>query len=85
MAVAMPIGGRYTTRWGRDSYRPRLSRQLHPFFLLSLLSLDAGYRDIFFPQVLQGIGFGSIFVALSTAVLSTIEKPLLTAAAVFIT
>jgi len=50
------------------------------FYLLSRLSLDVGYWNIFFPQSLQGMGFGFIFVSLSTAVLSTIENPLMTAA-----
>ena len=40
-----------------------------------------GYFDVFFPQLLQGAGFGLIFVALSTAALSTVEKSSLTAAA----
>jgi DHA2 family multidrug resistance protein len=44
------------------------------------MSLNVGYWDIFLPQFLQGIGFGLIFVSLSTAVLSTIDKPSMTAA-----
>ena len=44
------------------------------------MSLNVGYWDMFFPQFLQGIGFGFIFVSLSTAVLSTIDKPSMTAA-----
>jgi len=36
--------------------------------------------DIFLPQFLQGLGFGLIFVSLSTAVLSTIKTSLMTAA-----
>ena len=40
-----------------------------------------GYFDVFFPQLLQGAGFGMIFVALSTAALSTVERSSLTAAA----
>ncbi len=81
MALAMPFTARLYRRTG-----PRLLIALGlfinavSFYFLSLLSLDVGYWDIFFPQFLQGIGFGLIFVALSTAVLSTIEKPLMTAA-----
>jgi DHA2 family multidrug resistance protein len=81
MALAMPFTGRIYRRTG-----PRLLIALGllvnavSFYLLSLLSLDVGYWEIFFPQFLQGIGFGLIFVALSTAVLSTIERPLMTAA-----
>lgn len=81
MAIAMPLGGKMYNRLG-----PRLLVGFGlfvnaiSFYSLSRLSLDVGYWDIFFPQALQGIGFGLIFVALSTAVLSTVEKPLLTAA-----
>ena len=81
MAFAMPLTARIYPRTG-----PKLLIALGllmnavSFYFLSRLSLDIGYWDIFFPQFLQGIGFGLIFVALSTAVLSTIEKPLMTAA-----
>ncbi len=81
MAIAMPLGGRIYNKIG-----PRLLVGFGlfvnaiSFYILSRLSLDIGYWNIFFPQALQGIGFGFIFVALSTAVLSTVEKPLLTAA-----
>ncbi|MGD0274733.1 MAG: hypothetical protein ABSB79_01550 [Syntrophales bacterium] len=51
------------------------------FYQLSHLALNTGYWDIFFPQAVQGLGFGFIFVALSTAVLSTIENRFMTAAA----
>jgi DHA2 family multidrug resistance protein len=48
--------------------------------MLSHLTIQIGYWDIFWPQVLQGVGFSLIFVALSTAALSTIAKPEITAA-----
>jgi DHA2 family multidrug resistance protein len=81
MAVTMPLMGRIYNRTG-----PKLLIALGlfinavSFFLFARLSLDTGYWNIFVPQLLQGIGSGGIFVALSTAVLSTIERPLLTAA-----
>jgi MFS transporter, DHA2 family, multidrug resistance protein len=81
MAVVMPAMGRLYNRAG-----PKLLIALGlfmnavSFFQFSRLSLVAGYWDIFIPQVLQGVGSGFIFVSLSTAVLSTIEKPLITAA-----
>jgi len=81
MAAAMPLMGRIYNRTG-----PKLLIALGlfanavSFFLFARLSLDTGYWNIFVPQFLQGVGSGSIFVALSTAVLSTIEKPLVTAA-----
>ena len=67
MALAMPFTG-----WIYHKTGPRFLIALGllvnavSFYLLSLLSLDVGYWDIFFPQFLQGIGFGLIFVALST-------------------
>ena len=75
MFVTMPLTARLYSRTG-----PKLLIALGlfvnavSFFLLSLLpsTWDTG---TFFPQLLQGIGFGVIFVALSTAVLSTIESP----------
>jgi len=81
MIITMPLTGRIYERTG-----PKLLIALGlflnavSFFLFSRLSLDTGYWDIFIPQLLQGLGSGFIFVSLSTAVLSTIEKPLLTAA-----
>ena len=81
MLMIMPLAGRIYNRVG-----PRLLIGLGlllnvvSFYQLSILSLSVGYWDIFFPQFLQGIGMGLIFVSLSTAALSTIEKPMLTAA-----
>jgi DHA2 family multidrug resistance protein len=82
MIMIMPLAGRIYNRVG-----PRLMIGLGlllnaiSFYQLSILSLSVGYWDIFFPQFLQGIGIGLVFVSLSTAALSTIEKPMLTAAA----
>ena len=69
MAVTMPLMGRIYNRTG-----PKLLIALGLFinavsFSCSRLSLDTGYWNIFVPQLLQGIGSGGIFVALSTAVL----------------
>lgn len=50
------------------------------FFQFSRFSLAAGYWDIFVIQFIQGVGFGAIFVSLSTAALSTIDKRLMTSA-----
>jgi len=81
MLAAMPLGARIYRRAGPQFLiAGGLFINAVSFYQLSLLSLNVGYWDIFFPQFLQGIGFAFIFVALSTAVLSTIENPLLTAA-----
>lgn len=82
MGITMPVAGRIYNRAG-----PKLMISLglfiiaFSFYQLSRLSLDTGYWDIFFPQFWQGIGFGFIFVSLTTAGMSTIEKRLMTAAA----
>jgi DHA2 family multidrug resistance protein len=81
MALIMPLAGRIYNRVG-----PRLLIGLGlflnavSFYQFSILSLSVGYWDIFVPQILQGVGFGFIFVSLSTAALSTIEKHMMTAA-----
>jgi len=81
MAISMPLGGRLYNRAGpKLLVGIGLSVNVISFYELSRMSVDVGYWDIFLPQFLQGIGFGLIFVSLSTAVLSTIEKPLMTAA-----
>jgi DHA2 family multidrug resistance protein len=81
MAVIMPIGGRFYNRLGpRLLVGSGLAVTGVSFFLLSHLTTQIGYWDIFWPQVMQGVGFSLIFVALSTAALSTIAKPEVTAA-----
>jgi MFS transporter, DHA2 family, multidrug resistance protein len=81
MAIVMPTMGRVYNRVGpKVLIAVGLFINAFSFYQFSRLSLVAGYWDIFIPQGLQGIGSGLIFVSLSTAVLSTIEKPLMTAA-----
>jgi DHA2 family multidrug resistance protein len=81
MAISMPLGGRMYNRVGpKLLVGTGLALNAVSFYELSLMSLNVGYWDIFLPQFLQGIGFGLIFVSLSTAVLSTIDKPSMTAA-----
>jgi MFS transporter, DHA2 family, multidrug resistance protein len=81
MAIAMPLSGRLYNRtgpkWliGMGLFMVALS-----FFQFSRLSLMVGFWDIVLIQALQGIGFGAIFVSLSTAALSTIDKPQMTSA-----
>ena len=82
MGVIMPIAGTLYNRTG-----PRLLIGLGlvlnviSFYQFSRLALNVGYWDIFWPQAMQGLGFGFIFVSLTTAVLSTIENRFVTAAA----
>jgi DHA2 family multidrug resistance protein len=82
MAIVLPIAGRIYNKLGpRMLIGAGLFLNAISFYQLSVLSLDIGFWDIFIPQFLQGVGFGMIFVSLSTAALSTIEKHLMTAAA----
>jgi len=81
MALIMPISGRIYNKIGpRILIGIGLFLNAVSFYQFSVLSLDVGFWDIFIPQFLQGIGFGMIFVSLSTAALSTIEQHLMTAA-----
>ena len=82
MIITMPLAGRIYNRVGpRLLLGVGLLLNVISFYQLSILSLSIGFWDIFPPQFLQGVGIGLIFVSLSTASLSTIEKHMLTAAA----
>jgi DHA2 family multidrug resistance protein len=82
MIMTMPLAGRIYNRLGpRMMMGLGLLLNVVSFYQLSILSLSIGFWDIFFPQFLQGVGMGLVFVSLSTSALSTIEKPMLTAAA----
>jgi DHA2 family multidrug resistance protein len=81
MALVMPVAGRMYNRLGpRVLIASGLIVTAVSFWQLSVMSLDVGFWDLFIPNMLQGGGFGLIFVALSTAVLSGIEKHRMTAA-----
>jgi MFS transporter, DHA2 family, multidrug resistance protein len=81
MALVMPVAGRMYNRLGpRILIGAGLIVTAVSFWQLSTMSLSVGFWDLFIPNMLQGGGFGLIFVALSTAVLSAIEKPQMTAA-----
>jgi DHA2 family multidrug resistance protein len=81
MALVMPIAGRmYNTVGPKTLVSIGFFIAGFAFWQLSRLSMDAGYWDVFIPQVLQGIGIAMVFVSLSTAALSRISKPDMTAA-----
>ena len=81
MAVLMPIGGRFYNSLGpRLLVGSGLLIAAFGFYTMSRLTTAVGYWDLFWPQLWQGVGFSLIFVALSTAALSTIPKPRMTAA-----
>jgi DHA2 family multidrug resistance protein len=81
MAVLMPIGGRFYNRLGpRLMVGGGLIVCGYGFYSMARLTTDVGYWELFWPQLWQGVGFSLIFVSLSTAALSTIPKPRMTAA-----
>ncbi|MFZ3114361.1 MAG: DHA2 family efflux MFS transporter permease subunit [Syntrophales bacterium] len=81
MAITMPAAGRIYNKLGpRWLVGIGLGVNVLSFWELSRLSLNVGYWNIFVPQFLQGVGFGLVFVALSTAAFSTVERARMTAA-----
>lgn len=81
MGITMLVAGRFYNSVGpRVLVGSGLIVTIFSFWKLSRLSLSIGFQDILIPQFLQGIGFGLVFLALSTAALSVIEKPKLIAA-----
>lgn len=81
MAVAMPLAGRLYNFWGaRNIILAGLIITVCSYWQFAHLSLDVSGYDLLIPQLFQGMGFGLMFVALSTVVLSTVEKPKMTAA-----
>jgi DHA2 family multidrug resistance protein len=81
MAAVMPIAGRMYNRVGpRLLVFGGLAVSALSFWELSRLSLYVSFWDIVFPQIIQGMGFAMIFVALSTVALSSIDRPRMQAA-----
>ncbi len=79
MAMMMPIGGRLFNKLGpKVLVSFGLILVVVSFFQFANLNLNASFWDIFWPQFLQGAGFGFIFVCVSTSALLTIEKSNLT-------
>ncbi len=73
--VMTPITGQLTNR-----YDPRkilvvgISLGGYTMFSLSHLNLNAGYWDVFWPQLLQGVAMACIFIPLMTTSMSNISK-----------
>jgi len=81
MALLMPFVGRLYNRIGpRILVGGGFAVNGVAFFLMGRLTPTAGAWDLFLPQLLQGLGFALIFVALSTAALMTVESRLMTGA-----
>jgi DHA2 family multidrug resistance protein len=80
MFFAMPLAGFLYNRFRVKLIFVGMLITSVSFFMLSHLNLSIDFWAIFFPQFLQGLGYGFIFVPLSTTALITIEKHLLTSA-----
>jgi DHA2 family multidrug resistance protein len=75
MVVLMPISGRLYNRLGpRILVTAGLMVSAYSFWDMGRLTLETSFWTLFWPQVLQGVGFSLIFVALSTAALANIDR-----------
>ncbi|HEX5031809.1 MAG TPA: DHA2 family efflux MFS transporter permease subunit [Candidatus Eisenbacteria bacterium] len=82
MAVVMPLSGFLYNRVGpRVLVAMGLAVSAFSFYQFTHLSLDTSAAAIVVPQIWQGVGFGLIFVALSTAALTNIPRARVTAGA----
>ncbi len=73
--VAMPIVGVLTSKYdARKILGFGFALGAFTMWQLSALNLNAGYWDIFWPQVLQGAAMGCMFIPLSAAAVSHIAK-----------
>jgi DHA2 family multidrug resistance protein len=82
MAVVMPLSGILYNKVGpRVLVASGLAVSAFSFYQLTHLSMDTSPGSILIPQIWQGIGFGLIFVALSTAALMNLPRAKVTAGA----
>lgn len=81
MAVTMPLAGRLYNRIGpRPLIVVGMLIMAYSFLDFGRLSLAIGFGDLLAPQIWQGVGFGLIFVALSTVSLAEVPRDQITAA-----
>jgi DHA2 family multidrug resistance protein len=81
MIVMMPISGALYNRLGpRLMIGTGLILTAATQWTMGHFTLQTGAQDILIPQIIQGMGFGLVFVALSTVALSTIPKAMMTSA-----
>jgi DHA2 family multidrug resistance protein len=82
MAVVMPLSGFLYNRIGpRILVASGLLVSALSFYEFTHLSLATSAGSILIPQIWQGVGFGLIFVALSTAALTNLPRERVTAGA----
>lgn len=81
MGLTLPVAGSLYNRLGpRFLVTSGLLLSSASFFLMTRISLEVGYWDLFLVQALQGIGFGMTFVSVSTTALATVERTRMMAA-----
>lgn len=82
MMAIMPIAGSFYNRLGpKVLIGTGLCLTIYSQFVMAHFTLDTGSEDILIPQLMQGIGFALVFVALSTVALSNIPRAKMTSAA----
>ena len=73
--IAMPVVGLLTARFdSRKLIAIGLALGGWTLIWLGSLNLQAGYWDFFWPQILQGIALGLLFVPLTTATMGDLPK-----------
>ncbi|MGE3341802.1 MAG: DHA2 family efflux MFS transporter permease subunit [Vicinamibacterales bacterium] len=73
--IAMPLIGLATDRFDpRKLVGVGLLLGAYTLFWFSWLNVDAGYWDLFWPQLLQGFSLGLLFVPLTTVTMGAISR-----------
>ena len=73
--LAMPVVGAVSSRIdNRKLLAGGLGLCAFTMYLLSRMNLDVGYWDLFWPQFLQGISLGLIFVPLTTVTMAPVPR-----------
>ena len=73
--VAMPLAGALTARFdNRKLLVVGLALASASMFAFALLNLDAGYWDLFWPQVVQGFALAFVFVPLTVITMAPIAR-----------
>jgi DHA2 family multidrug resistance protein len=81
MMVMMPVAGLLYNRLGaRVMIGSGLLLAAYAQWIMAHFTLQTSAQDILAPQIIQGVGFGLVFVALSTAALSNIPRERMTSA-----
>lgn len=76
--LAMPVVGILTAKFDpRKLLALGITGSALTLFRFSQLSLNAGYWDFFWPQLLQGISLGLVFVPLTTATMAPIPNEMM--------